>query len=254
MSRVFITGSTTGLGLAAGQMLMAAGHEVILHARSSERARALASVAPRAAGVVIGDLADMAQTRAVAEQVNRLGRMDAVIHNAGVYGGPERDPTPAGHPPTLAVNVIAPYLLCALMARPDRLVFLSSSMHRGVRPALDDVDWIRRPWHPDRAYAESKLLLTALAFSLARRWPAIQVNAVDPGWVPTRMGGPQATDDLAQGHQTQAWLAVSDAPAAMVSGVYWFHQAPQPPAPHALDHGFQDQLMSTLATLTGIAL
>src|SRR6187200_3735070 len=142
MARVFITGSTDGLGRAAAQSLMNDGHEVVLHARSKERAKALADLAPRAAGVVIGDLASATQTRALADQVNKIGRMDAVIHNAGIYREPNRGPTPEGHAKVLAVNVLAPYMLTQLIERPDRLIYLSSSMHYGGEATLRDIDWV----------------------------------------------------------------------------------------------------------------
>ena len=79
-------------------------------------------------------------------------------------------------------------------------------------------------------------------------------NAIDPGWVPTRMGGAGATDDLEMGHLTQTWLAVSNDAAAAVSGGYWYHRRRRVPAPQARDPAFQDQLMDRLAALTGIAL
>ncbi|HTX05746.1 MAG TPA: SDR family NAD(P)-dependent oxidoreductase [Steroidobacteraceae bacterium] len=96
MSRVFITGSTDGLGLAAARALIAEGHEVVLHARSSRRAGTLSDLAARSAGVVIGDLGSAAETRSIAEQVRGIGRMDAVIHNAGIYREPGRGTTPEG--------------------------------------------------------------------------------------------------------------------------------------------------------------
>ncbi len=254
MSRVFITGSTDGLGRGAALTLIEEGHQVVLHARSKERAAALADLAPRAAGVVIGDLSSEIQTRALAEQVNKIGRMDAVIHNAGIYREPNRGATPEGHAKVLAVNTLAPYLLTALMQRPDRLVYLSSSMHYGGEGSLRDIDWNQRRWDTNRAYSESKLYVTALALALARRWPKVLSNAVDPGWVPTRMGGAGAPDDLEQGHLTQTWLAVSDEPAAKVSGGYWHHREPQKPAAQARDPAFQDQLLAKLAEMTGLAL
>jgi len=254
MRRVFITGSTDGLGRGAAETLISDGHQVVLHARSTERAAALADLAPRAAGVVIGDLASAAQTRALADQVNKLGRMDAVIHNAGIYREPNRGTTPEGHAKVLAVNVLAPYMLTALIERPDRLVYLSSGMHRGGDATLYDVDWVERRWETNRAYSESKLYITAFALALARRWPKVLSNAVDPGWVPTKMGGSGAPDDLEQGHLTQTWLAVSDDPAAMTSGGYWHHRKRQSPAAEALDTGFQDRLLAKLATLTGVRL
>jgi NAD(P)-dependent dehydrogenase (short-subunit alcohol dehydrogenase family) len=254
MRRVFITGSTDGLGRAAAQTLIAEGHQVVLHARTRERAAALADLAPKAAGVVIGDLASAAQTRSLAEQVNRLGRMDAVIHNAGVFREAARGNTPEGHAKVLAVNVLAPYMLTALIERPDRLVYLSSSMHRGGEGPLDDMDWSKRSWDTYRAYSESKLYVTALAFAVARRWPQVFSNAVDPGWVPTKMGGRSAPDDLEAGHLTQTWLATSEDSAAKSSGGLWHHRKRQEPAPQTLDIRFQDELVAKLATLTGVKL
>jgi NAD(P)-dependent dehydrogenase (short-subunit alcohol dehydrogenase family) len=254
VSRVFITGSTDGLGRGAAAALMGDGHDVVLHARTPERAAALSGLAPGAAGVVIGDLASAAQTRALADQVNRIGRMDAVIHNAGVFLEPSRSATPEGHAKTLAVNTLAPYMLTALIDRPPRLIYLTSGLHYTAAGSLRDIDWTGRPWDAGQAYAESKLCVTALALALARAWPGVLSNAVDPGWVPTRMGGPAATGDLEMGHLTQIWLAVSNDAAATVSGGYWYHRERQQPAPPARDPAFQDQLIERLAALTGVAL
>jgi len=231
------------------------GHDVVLHARSPERAASVAGLATRAVGVVIGDLGSAAETRALAGQVNNIGRMNAVIHNAGVFLEPSRSTTAEGHAKTLAVNTLAPYLLTALIDRPDRLIYLSSGLHRGAAAgSLRDIDWTERRWNAMQAYGESKLHVTALALTLARAWPEVLSNAVDPGWVPTRMGGPGATDDLEMGHLTQTWLAVSNDDAATVSGGYWYHRQRQMPAPQARDPAFQDQLMDRLAALTGVAL
>ena len=198
MPRIFITGSTDGLGRAAARALMGDGHDVVLHARSRERAAVLSDLAPVAAGVVTGDLSSAAETRDLAGQVNQIGRMDAVIHNAGVYLEPSRAATADGHAKTLAVNTLGPYLLTALIDRPDRLIYLSSGLHHAAAGSLRDIDWTR-PWNAAQAYAESKLHVTALALTLARAWPDVLSNAVDPGWVPTKMGGPAATGDLRDG-------------------------------------------------------
>src|SRR4051794_34771491 len=208
MARILITGSADGLGRAAAQTLLEATHEVVVHARSRDRLSAVRELLDRGAKTVVGDLADPDQTRGLAEQVNRLGRMDAVIHNAGVYTGRQ----------ILAVNVVAPYLLTALIERPQRLIYLSSSDHFGGRADLTDIGRGRA------SYPDSKLFVTTLAFAVARLWPAVFSNAVDPGWVPTKMGGPGAPDDLRLGHLTQEWLATSDDPHARTSGGYWYHQ------------------------------
>ncbi|HLK02699.1 MAG TPA: SDR family NAD(P)-dependent oxidoreductase [Streptosporangiaceae bacterium] len=254
MPRVFITGSTDGLGRLAAGLLIDDGHDVVLHARTRERADVLSALAPAASGVVIGDLSSAMEAREVADQVNEIGRMDTVIHNAGVYLEPSRSTTAEGHAKTLAVNTLAPYLLTALIDRPDRLIYLSSGMHYGGAGSLRDLDWTTRRWNAAQAYSESKLHVTALALTLPRLWPDVLSNAVDPGWVPTKMGGPAATDDLEKGYLTQTWLAVSNDPAATVSGGYWHHGQRQEPAPEAGDPAFQERLMDRLAALTGLAL
>jgi len=254
MARIFITGSTDGLGRAAARSLLNDGHQVVLHARSSERASKLADLASQAAGVVIGDLRSAVETRRIAEQVNAIGRMDAVIHNAGIYTLPTRGSTPEGHAGILAVNTLAPFMLTALIQRPDRLVYLSSGLHRGGEGSLRDLDWTARPWDSARAYAESKLHVVALAFFLARRWPEVLSNAVDPGWVRTRMGGASAPVDIDTGQRTQSWLAVCTEPAAMVSGRYWHHLRPEQPAAEATDATFQNEMVARLQEFTGVAL
>jgi NAD(P)-dependent dehydrogenase (short-subunit alcohol dehydrogenase family) len=254
MSRIFITGSPDGLGRAAAKALIDEGHDVTLHARSRERASAVDDLASRSAGVVVGDLSSAVETRSVADQVNAIGPMDAVIHNAGAYSTAGRSPTEEGHPTILAVNTLAPYILTALIDRPRRLVYLSSGMHRDGVASLPDIAWIERRWNSSQAYSDSKLYVTTLAFAVARRWPGVLSNAVDPGWVATKMGGAGAPDDFEMGYLTQTWLAVSDEPAAIVSGRYWHHRRPQVPARHVSDARFQEELSTKLAELTGVSL
>jgi NAD(P)-dependent dehydrogenase (short-subunit alcohol dehydrogenase family) len=224
---------------------------VVLHARNAQRAADLGPLTARAAGVIIGDLANQHETRRLAEEVNALGDLDAVIHNAGVYAAPERGSTAEGHAQVLAVNVLAPYLLTALIRRPARSIYLSSDMHAAGRATLDDIDWTRRPWNGVQAYSDSKLFVTVLSAAVARRWPDLCSNAVDPGWVPTRMGGRSAPDDLALGHRTQVWLATSNDRDANVSGKYWYHQRQRDPAPAVRDLAFQAALLDELARITG---
>lgn len=254
MARVFITGSTDGLGLNAARTLLREGHQVLLHARSHERASTVTDLPSPSLGVVVGDLSSAAETRSLAQQVNAIGRMDAVIHNAGIYSTAGRAATPEGHASVLAVNTLAPYMLTALIERPGRLIYLSSGMHRSGDASLRDIDWIERRWDSTQAYCDSKLYVAALAFAVARHWPDVLSNVVDPGWVPTKMGGPGAPDDLEMGHLTQTWLATSDDPDAMVSGGYWHHRRRQTPARDVSNSSFQDRLLAELARLTGIPL
>ena len=248
MARVLITGSTQGLGLAAARSLIEGGHEVVLHARNPARA---ADLDIGGAGLVIGDLASADETHELAEQANAVGGIDTVIHNAAIYIDDRRVGTPEGHARTLAVNVLAPYVLTAEIERPSRLIYLSSGMHRDGDASLRDIDWTDRRWNGVSAYSDSKLFITALALAIATRWPEVRSNAVDPGWVPTRMGGPGAPDDLELGHVTQAWLAVSDQPD---TGGYWYHQRREAPAPAAADPRFQAALLDELARQTGVEL
>jgi NAD(P)-dependent dehydrogenase (short-subunit alcohol dehydrogenase family) len=243
--RIFITGSADGLGLLAARQLIAQGHQVALHARSDARAHDARAAIPDNLGVAVGDLSSLAETRAVAKQANALGRFDAVIHNAGIYTG--RGETADGLSRMFAVNVAAPYVLTALIDPPERLIYLSSGLHRGGHASLTAPKGTS-------SYADTKLFVVALAFAVARARPDARSNAVDPGWVPTKMGGPSAPDDLDLGAATQAWLAASDEPGAAVSGRYFHHQQIQQPHSAAEDTAFQDQLIAYCADLTGVVL
>ena len=238
----------------AASMLVGQGHQVVLHARNADRAEDARRELPKAEAVVIGDVETIAGAQDIAVQVNALGRFDAVIHNAGVgYREPRRIQTPDGLSHVFAINVLAPYLLTALITRPNRLVYLSSGMHRAGQPALDDLQWTKRRWDGAQAYSDSKLFDVMLAFAVARRWPAVLSNALEPGWVPTKMGGPGAPDDLSLAPVTQAWLAVSAEPAATVTGSYFYHQRPRDANPVARSAELQDALLDRCASLTGVA-
>src|SRR5580698_1410008 len=252
MARVFVTGSADGLGQMAAQLLIEQGHRVVLHARNEQRGKEALAAVPGAEAVVIGDLASIAQTRAVAEQVNGLGSFDAVIHNAAIgYREPQRIATEDGLPHVFAVNALAPYILTALIERPKRLVYLSSGLHRNGDSTLKDLTWEQRAWQGQQAYSDTKLHDVLLAFAVARHWPEVFSNALEPGWVATKMGGAGAPDDLDEGHRTQAWLAVSDDPAAMVTGEYFYHMRLRAPIPATRDVARQDALLAACFRVTG---
>jgi len=255
MARIFITGSTDGLGRMAAALLIEQGHRVVLHARSETRAEETKTNVPEAEAVVIGDLGTTAQTRKVAKQVNALGVFDAVIHNAAVgYKEPKRIETEDGLSHVFAVNTMAPYILTALIAKPKRLVYLSSMLHQNGDPSLEDLIWKARAWDGEQAYSDTKLHDVLLAFGVARRWPGVLSNALEPGWVPTKMGGAEATDDLDQAHLTQVWLAASDQPEALVTGEYFYHLSRKGTLPAAHNVAMQDRLLAICERLSGIAL
>nr|WSX74422.1 SDR family NAD(P)-dependent oxidoreductase [Streptomyces sp. NBC_00899] len=241
MSRILVTGSADGLGRLAADALLSAGHDVVVHARNPERAAALGPLVDRGADIVVGDLVERDAVRGIAADLNGREPLDAVIHNAGVWRGNA----------VMPVNIIAPYLLTALLRAPRRLVYVTSGSHYDGQPSLARVDWLGGR---SGSYADSKLFVTALAAAMGRLRPGVLSNAVDPGWVPTKMGGPYASDDLEMGHRTQEWLASSDDPEALTSGGYWYHQRRAEPHPAVHDTAFQDSLLKALAEETGTPL
>ena len=248
MARVLVTGSADGLGLMVGQLLAEQGHAVVLHARSAGRADDARKALPAAETVVVGDVSTLAAMR----DVDATGRFDAVVHNVGIgYREPRRVETEDGLSQLWAVNVLAPYVLTALMRRPDRLVYLSSGMHLGGDVRLRDPQWAERRWNGSQAYSDSKLYDLLLTFGVARRWPDVPSNAVSPGWVATRMGGRGAPDDLDEAHRTQVWLATDPDPG---TAGYHYHRRPADLLPAARDENLQDRLLAICREASGIAL
>ncbi len=240
MARILITGSADGLGQLSAKSLADQGHQVVLHARNSERGRYAKQKVPGAEHVITGDLSDIDKTKNVADEANALGLFDAVIHNAGVYQAPPKE--------IFTVNIIAPYILTCLIQKPKRLIYLSSGMHLHGHANLENFKM-----GSDRAsYSDSKLYVTMLCMAVARKWPAVYSNAVDPGWVPTRMGGRGAPDDLEQGYETQTWLAVSGDSRARVSGRYFYHRTERRCNPQANDVLLQERFLSLCRDITGI--
>jgi NAD(P)-dependent dehydrogenase (short-subunit alcohol dehydrogenase family) len=255
MARVFVTGSSDGLGLMAAQLLVEQGHQVVAHARNEQRRKETLSSVKGAEAVLVGDLSSIAQTRKLAEEVTALGAIDAVIHNAGVgYKEPKRIVTEDGLPREFAVNTLAPYILTAMIRKPKRLVYLSSGLHQNGDATLKDLKWEERRWNGTQAYSDSKLHDVMLAFATARRWPGVFSNGVEPGWVATKMGGAGAPDNLDEGHRTQVWLAVSEDPEAKVSGEYFFHKKRRQPNPAAQRTELQDELLAACEKFSGVAM
>ncbi|KAH7134882.1 hypothetical protein B0J11DRAFT_147548 [Dendryphion nanum] len=225
MPRILITGSSDGLGLQVAQRLVSRGHDVVLHARNEQRARDATSACPGAQGVVTGDLSSLAQTKQLAASINQLGGLDTLILNAGLYRGDFRK-TEDGIPALVAVNTIAPYVLAALVRPvPKRIVFLSSGLHQSGSLDLGDLLWKRRgeaKWNDMTAYCDSKLCNILLAKAFARRWPNVSVNALDPGWMPTKMGGAGATGSFESSIESYVLLAEGEGDeCGEVTGRYW---------------------------------
>ncbi len=254
MSTVLVTGSTDGIGRQTALDLIRSGHRVVVHARNDQRAEQARSLVPGAAEVVVGDLASLQQTRAVAASAAALGPFDSVVHNAGLGGSDERAVSDDGFERIFAVNVLAPYVLTCLLPAPARAVYLTSGLQSQGEPRLDDLQFEQRSWNGMQAYSDSKLWDVVLAFAVARYQPRTLSNAVDPGWIKTRMGGAGATDELPAGAETQVWLATSDEPTATATGRYLNRRRELRANPAAYDLDLQDRFLAEAARLTGITL
>lgn len=241
MARIFITGSADGLGHLAAKKLIGKGHEVVLHARNDKRGKDALNKLPGAEAVVTADLYDLKETIALADKVNALGTFDAVIHNAGVYNAPAIE--------TFNVNTLAPYILTCLIEKPKRLIYLSSGMHKSGSAKLENFKSSSEGF----TYSDTKLHVLMLCKAVARIWPDVYANTVNPGWVPTKMGGRGAPDDLDLGYQTQVWLAVSNDEEAKVSGRYFFHQEQVRYNPVADDVAMQEKFLVKCEEVTGVA-
>ncbi|WP_018342362.1 SDR family NAD(P)-dependent oxidoreductase [Cytophaga aurantiaca] len=239
MARIFITGSADGLGQLAAKFLIDQGHQVVLHARNAERGKEALHKVPSAEKVLIADLSDIKETKKLAAEVNTLGHFDTVIHNAGIYN----------QQPQLMfyVNTLAPYMLTCLIEKPKRLIYMSSGMHVQGSSTLPDAA------HIDRInYSDTKFHDVLLSMAAARKWPEVFSNAVNPGWVPTKMGGKGAPDDLNKGAETQVWLAVSNDDKAKVSGRYFHHKKEQRCHAEAMNSKLQDELLNLCEQVSGV--
>lgn len=252
MAKIFITGSADGLGHLAAKWLVSQGHHVVLHARNAARGREALAKLPGADKVLIADLSSLEETKRLATDVNAVGSFDAVIHNAGVYDLPAGQNAHDFQQVMININTLAPYILTCLIRKPKRLIYLSSGSHMGGDPSLKILSSPPKSVRISQTYSDTKLHDVILAMAVARKWPDVYSNALDPGWVPTKMGGTNAPDDLEKGFQTQTWLAVSNDEQAKVSGRYFYHQKQKRPLPPAGDVDVQEKFLKLCEQLTGI--
>jgi NAD(P)-dependent dehydrogenase (short-subunit alcohol dehydrogenase family) len=211
-----------------------------LHARNAQRGKEAWNRVPGAAGVLTADLSSLEEAIQLAGKVNATGLFDAVIHNAAVYQA-------SGHD-IFMINTLAPYVLTCLIKKPKRLIYMSSGLHfqghlneRSIRGDKRNI-----------TYSDSKFHMVMLAMATARKWTNVYSNAVNPGWVPTKMGGKGAPDDLDKGYETQVWLATSDDEQARVSGRYFFHQQESRYHTDAVIVALQDTLLEICREVSGI--
>ena len=251
MLKVFITGSSDGLGAITARTLISEGHSVLLHARNQQRANDALAFSPGASGCLIADLSSIGQTKQLAAEANKLGPFDVVMHNAGLGYGESFRKTEDGLATVFAVNSLAPYILTALMDKPKKLVYLSSGLHRSGSADLKDVTWTKKRWQPLSAYADSKVQNIMLAFAVARKWaPEVESNACSPGWVNTKMGGAGAPGDAEEGAKTQIHLVTAKNAG---TGGYWANLKKDRPVVAAVsDVKKQDEYMQICESISGV--
>jgi NAD(P)-dependent dehydrogenase (short-subunit alcohol dehydrogenase family) len=255
MARILITGSSDGLGSLAAKKLVERGHQVVLHGRNEQRAQDASTACPGGVSTVTGDLSSLQETKKLADDINKLGTFDCIIHNAGLYRGSFRK-TPEGIPALVAVNTIAPYVLASLITRPKRMVFLSSEMHQSGSGNLDDVLYAKRGergYNDGSAYCDSKLHNVMFAKALARRWPDVRVSSMDPGWVATKMGGSMAPGSADKAVETYVMLAEGEEKGGNGSYYRPGRQEDRSKAT-ADDEKKQDRLLEICAEFSGVNL
>ena len=240
MAKIFITGSSDGIGQLAANQLVNEGHTVVLHARNDQRGKDALRKVPGAEKVLIADLSSFEETKKLASDVNDLGKFNAVIHNAGIYRTSNEE--------ILNVNTIAPYILTSLIAMPKRIIYISSGLHRGGDISLK---YLYKNSNKI-GYSDSKLHVVLLAKAVARLYPNVYSNAVNPGWIPTKMGGSGAPDSLEEGYKTQTWLAVDE--DATFSGYYFFHKEKSVYKAETDNIELQNLFLKRCEEITGIRL
>lgn len=250
MARIFITGSSDGIGQAAARILAEKGHSVVLHARNADRAAITHQAVPKAEAVLVGDLRSIAETKELAQEAK--GPFDAIIHNAGIgYGSTSsREITSDKLSAVFSVNTLAPYILTCLMEKPtSRLLFMSSDSHYGGDESLRNVT-------QSHSYSDSKLHDTMLANAFARRWgDEIQVVSMHPGWVRTKMGGSMAPGGMDKPAKALAEWAVGQGKlASLRSGAFFTMSGENSAHPGAGNVSKQEELLKICREVSGVGV
>jgi dehydrogenase/reductase SDR family member 12 len=245
----WVTGGSSGLGLAAAGGLARLGARVMLvvrdEGRGEDAARRIALETGAEVGVELCDLSSLASVRALAARIEeRRDPVHVLVHNAGVLP-PRREETAEGIELTFATNVLGPYLLTELLldrlraSAPARVLLVTSGGAYGERLAVDDLQFREGAFSGTVAYARSKRAQLALCEEWADRLrgTGVVVHAMHPGWSDTpgirgslprfsRLIGPiLRTPD--EGVDTLLWLA-SAPEAATTSGGFWLDRRRRP--------------------------
>jgi len=264
---ILVTGSTDGIGKATAKALARQGHRVLLHGRDREKGRAVlgefASEGSTEPDLFTADLSTLPGVRALAREVSdRYERLDVLLNNAGIYLG-ERVLTADGFETTLAVNLVAPFLLSHLLlpvlsaAAPARIVNVASSAHFDA----PGIDWENlqgeREYDGWGAYARSKLGVVLFTAGFARELDPgeITVNCLHPGVICTKLlrsAFPVYPCDTPEaGSRTSVYLATSPRVDG-VTGKYFDGMREARPSAASRDRKTQDRLIAWLGKAAGL--
>ncbi len=185
-----MTGANSGIGLVTARELARAGARVIMACRNMSKGTAAAAKLPGDVEVRALDLSDLSSIRTFAESIT--DDVHVLINNAGVMATPYRR-TKDGFELQLGTNHLGHFALTGLLLPRvrDRVVTVSSTVHRMGRIKLDDLNWEHRRYFRWSAYAQSKLANLLFTFELTRRLTAagsaVRATSSHPGYASTNL-------------------------------------------------------------------
>ena len=195
-----VSGSTSGVGLAAVRRLARAGAHLVMLCRNRGQGGGCAERASTRSDApvdfIIADFGDLASVRAAAEVLLRdYRRIDVLINSAGLFST-TRTTTAGGFETVFCVNHLAPFLLTHLLlerlkqSAPARIIQVNSEGHRFGGLDLADLNWEHRRYNGYRGYGASKIaqLLTTWEFADRLQGTGVTINAMHPGDVRTNIG------------------------------------------------------------------
>ncbi len=248
---MLITGSTSGIGLAAATTLAGDGATVVLLGRNPEKTARVADELRAKSGndtvgSIVADMTDLEAVRSVAaEMLERYDRLDVLVHNAAVLSATRRN-APDGTEESVAGQVVAPFLLTALLldrlraSAVSRVLTMASGGMYTVPLDVAHLEMSEAEYKGAEQYARAKRAQVTLNELWAERTGGTGVvfHALHPGWVDTpgleealpkfrRVVGPLLRSPQ-QGADTLVWLAADDGEPVTTNGRFWLDRRPRP--------------------------